>query len=49
MTLAITRIQMDYNDPTGLPQEFLIMARDKVVTLRQKVNLELIKRGVTQI
>ncbi|RHX89448.1 hypothetical protein DLM75_14860 [Leptospira stimsonii] len=49
MTLAITRIQMDYNDPAGLPQEFLLMARDKAVALRQKVNLELIKRGVTQI
>ncbi|MGJ4754237.1 hypothetical protein [Leptospira kmetyi] len=50
MTLVLTRVQMDYNDPVnGLPTEFLIMARDKAVALRQKVNEELIKRKITQL
>ncbi|MCG6169997.1 LA_3478 family PerA/PerB upregulated protein [Leptospira sanjuanensis] len=50
LSLVMIRFMMDYGDPaTGIPTSFLIMAREKAVAIRQKVNLELIKRGVKNL
>ncbi|WP_167545904.1 hypothetical protein [Leptospira kirschneri] len=44
------RFMIDYgNTPNGIPTSFLIMAREKAVAIRQKVNLELIKRDVKSL
>lgn len=50
LSLVMIRFMMDYgNTPNGIPTSFLIMSREKAVTIRQKVNEELVKRGVTSI
>ena len=44
------RFVIDYGDPdNGIPMAFLVMAREKAVAIRQKVNEELIARGVNQL
>ncbi|EMN92209.1 hypothetical protein [Leptospira weilii] len=50
LSLVMIRFIIDYgNTPDGVPISFLIMAREKAVSIRQKVNLELIKRGVKSL
>lgn len=50
ISLITIRLQLDYRDETdGIPDEFLIMTRTKTVAFRQKVNEELLKRGVTNL
>ncbi|EMJ52913.1 putative lipoprotein [Leptospira interrogans serovar Valbuzzi str. Duyster] len=50
LSLVMIRFMIDYgNTPNGIPASFLIMAREKAVAIRQKVNLELIKRGVKSL
>jgi hypothetical protein len=44
------RFIIEYIDPeNGIPMPFLVMAREKAVAIRQKVNEELIRRGVNQL
>ncbi|EKO13840.1 hypothetical protein [Leptospira kirschneri] len=50
LSLVMIRFMIDYgNTPNGIPTSFLIMAREKAVAIRQKVNLELIKRDVKSL
>ncbi|EMY78595.1 hypothetical protein LEP1GSC060_3957 [Leptospira weilii serovar Ranarum str. ICFT] len=50
LSLVMIRFIIDYgNTPDGVPISFLVMAREKAVAIRQKVNLELIKRDVKSL
>ncbi|WP_425268657.1 LA_3478 family PerA/PerB upregulated protein [Leptospira brenneri] len=50
LSLVMIRFMIDYGTTdNGIPTSFLIMAREKAVAIRQKVNEELIKRGVTTL
>ena len=50
LSLVMIRFMMDYGTiEKGIPTSFLMMAREKAVAIRQKVNEELIKRGVTTL
>jgi hypothetical protein len=50
LSLVMIRLQRDYPDQTnGVPDEILIMVKEKTVVFRNKINDELIRRGVTSI
>ncbi|RHX91383.1 hypothetical protein DLM76_16765 [Leptospira yasudae] len=50
LSLVMIRFMIDYgNTPNGIPISILNMSRTKAVAIRQKVNEELIKRGVTSL
>jgi len=50
LSLVMIRFVIDYGDPdNGIPMPFLVMAREKAVAIRQKVNEELIRRGVNHL
>jgi hypothetical protein len=50
LSLVMIRFVIDYGDPNnGIPMPFLVMAREKAVAIRQKVNEELIARGVNHL
>ncbi|PJZ57315.1 LA_3478 family PerA/PerB upregulated protein [Leptospira barantonii] len=50
LSLVMIRFMIDYgNNANGIPISILNMSRTKAVAIRQKVNEELIKRGVTSL
>ena len=50
VTLVMIRMQKDFNDPVNeIPDEMLEMGKEKAVNIRQFINAELIRRGITNI